>query len=525
MAGKPGTVLGPIEDSELFIGLVGPVGTDWETAVDCISKTLDALGYTAKQVRLSDVIQEIASKGRRRRSEDEGQRIERLMRLGDSLRRKTQDGAIIAEAALQHVQFRRYEANQGSTRSTARRFFSPVRRYAYIFNSLKHPSEIDFLRRLYGDLFFAISLYSPRASRVDRLAAAIARSRKASNVAAHRETAERLVELDAKAGDDDLGQSVRTTFDKADFFVDMGDYDHTLSQIRRFLEIIFGHPFQTPTKSEYAMFFARGVGLRSADLSRQVGAILVNESGEVLGCGCNEVPQAGGGIVWADSEGTNDRRDFRLGFDSNSRKKHELIEEVINALLDEDWINKRLARKGAAALTAIALHGPSKRGRKVGTLEDTRVDNIIEFGRIVHAEMNALTEAARRGVPTKGADLYCTTFPCHMCARHLISAGIRRVYYIEPYPKSLVGELYDREITVEPRHDDSPVLQFRPFTGVAPRRYSQLFNMTRRKGRDGRALVWSEKGAQLRITPVNQSYIEDEMQVAFSAMTRLNVIR
>jgi deoxycytidylate deaminase len=75
--------------------------------------------------------------------------------------------------------------------------------------------------------------------------------------------------------------------------------------------------------------------------------------------------------------------------------------------------------------------------------------NVIEFGRAVHAEMAALMDSARRGVPVKNATLYCTTFPCHLCARHIVAAGIRRVVYIEPYPKSLAAQLYPDSIAVE----------------------------------------------------------------------------
>ena len=48
----------------------------------------------------------------------------------------------------------------------------------------------------------------------------------------------------------------------------------------------------------------------------------------------------------------------------------------------------------------------------VPVLAGTRVASIIEFGKIVHAEMSAITDAARRGLSVKDATLYCTTFPC-----------------------------------------------------------------------------------------------------------------
>lgn len=47
----------------------------------------------------------------------------------------------------------------------------------------------------------------------------------------------------------------------------------------------------------------------------------------------------------------------------------------------------------------------------------------------VHAEMNAILYAARAGVSTAGAELYCNLAPCINCAKHIINAGIKEVYY------------------------------------------------------------------------------------------------
>jgi len=101
--------------------------------------------------------------------------------------------------------------------------------------------------------------------------------------------------------------------------------------------------------------------------------------------------------------------------------------------------------------------------------------NIIEFGRAVHAEMAAICYAAKIGVSLKGAYLYCTTFPCHECARHIVASGVKRVVYIEPYPKSRVRELYPDSISIDKNGADSHV-GFVPFVGVSPRLYLRLFS-------------------------------------------------
>jgi dCMP deaminase len=53
----------------------------------------------------------------------------------------------------------------------------------------------------------------------------------------------------------------------------------------------------------------------------------------------------------------------------------------------------------------------------------------------MHAEANAIAFAARNGVGTEGADLYCTHEPCYHCSRLIINSGIKRVFFSEPYRK------------------------------------------------------------------------------------------
>ncbi|MBZ0266089.1 dCMP deaminase family protein [bacterium] len=53
--------------------------------------------------------------------------------------------------------------------------------------------------------------------------------------------------------------------------------------------------------------------------------------------------------------------------------------------------------------------------------------------RTVHAEMNAIAQAARYGPSIDGCDLYCTLMPCWNCAKMIAASGIANVYYLEEY--------------------------------------------------------------------------------------------
>ena len=59
----------------------------------------------------------------------------------------------------------------------------------------------------------------------------------------------------------------------------------------------------------------------------------------------------------------------------------------------------------------------------------------------VHAEQNAIIQAARLGISIDGATLYCTHQPCVMCAKIIVNSGITRVVYREGYPDDFAREI------------------------------------------------------------------------------------
>ncbi len=67
-----------------------------------------------------------------------------------------------------------------------------------------------------------------------------------------------------------------------------------------------------------------------------------------------------------------------------------------------------------------------------------------ELCRGLHAEQNAIIQAAVHGSSIKGGTLYCTTLPCIVCIKMLINAGIKRVVYSEGYQDDLAKEMMDQ---------------------------------------------------------------------------------
>jgi deoxycytidylate deaminase len=492
---------------EIFIGLIGAVGTDLYRIREHLKQELRRANYTPEIIHLSKLMMDLDNleylvandKG------PEDDRIDKFMDAGDAIRDSISRGDAVALLGIGKIQDIR-EENQPTSAGSKRegeladrqrsREIRPLNRRAYIFHSLKHPEEVRTLRRVYGAAFIAISVYSPRNVRKQTLCERIARSRKEYNSEKFASRADELIEKDEKEVGDDFGQNVRDTFPEGDVFVDTTDIETIPAQIARLVNILFGYPYVTPTVDEYGMFHAKAAAMRSADLSRQVGAVITTADGEIIAAGCNEVPKAGGGSVWEGREEDKgkDYRDHTLGYDSTARMKHETIAEIFERL-KPDWLASELRDLSPQELATKALYeGASPR------LRGTRADSILEFGRMVHAEMSAITDAARRGLSVLDATLYCTTFPCHMCARHIIASGIKQVVYIEPYPKSLAKELYRKSIQVDfDVEADSDAVVFRPFVGISPNRYLDFFSMPKRKDDQGHTLDWSPETAQPRL--------------------------
>ncbi|NMJ42812.1 cytidine deaminase [Roseomonas sp. JC162] len=505
------------EGPELVFGLVGACGTDLRDIGDRIERELRRVSYSATRIRLSDSLLGCFRFAALRRAPPwpEDERLTELMDAGDALRRAANRGDAVALLGIRDIALKRTQiARAAGDRSDK---VPTLARHAHIIHSLKTPDEISTLRDVYGSAFFAIAVYLPKGARVKRLAKRIRDTRDILRSEGYEEEARRLIDRDEKEDGDEFGQSVRDAFPECDVFLDASDDDALTRQIARFVDILFSHPFRTPTQEEYGLFHARAAALRSADLSRQVGAVIANTDGDILVAGCNEVPKFGGGAVWEGSDAgpPSDIRDFHLGFDSSARMKKEILEEIFGRLKDAGWLSERLQGQSVEQMFDAALF------HKDGAiLKGTRAASIIEFGRIVHAEMSAITSAARLGVSVRGATLYCTTFPCHMCARHIVAAGLSTVVYVEPYPKSMAGELYEGVINVD--HSAAPcseTVNFRPFVGVAPRRYLEFFDMVRRKDALGRAVKWDPDRANPRVM---QSATFRDTETAFEAELSMN---
>jgi deoxycytidylate deaminase len=472
---------------ELVIALVGALGSDLDAVSDRIAVSLSRFGYRSLSVRVSALFAALASDPPK--AEDE--RIMAGMDAGTGIREKLGSGDATIGFAVQKI----ISLRGGET---------PLEHTVYLIRSLKNPEEVLRLRKIYRHHFVCVGVYSPRQIRVSRLAEQIAHSR-GQRTDENRARAETLVQRDEKELGKKLGQNVRDAFPLADYFVNASDTTKLSRSIDRLWDIFFGKPSLSPTRDEFGMFHASSAALRSSALSRQVGAAICSFDGDVISLGMNEVPKSGGGHYWCDDDG--DARDHTRGHDQNDRTKRTMARELLHQLSSKGWLKLEYADKSVDELLGLGLTGDT------AIFRDTIFAALTEFGREVHAEMSAITSAARLGVPSKGCVMYVTTFPCHNCAKHIIASGISRLVYVEPYPKSFAAHFHEDSIAMDATDlSCTRSVNFQAFEGVAPRRYGEWFQWGDRKNGDGSARVWNPIGAAPRFVELNfdQSYRERE---------------
>jgi dCMP deaminase len=97
-----------------------------------------------------------------------------------------------------------------------------------------------------------------------------------------------------------------------------------------------------------------------------------------------------------------------------------------------------------------------------------------ELCRGLHAEQNAIVQAAYHGVSIRSATIYCTNQPCGICTKMLLNAGIERVVYLHPYRDEIARQMVaESGLNVEQHPGVGDWMQLRPFDGATEVRESE----------------------------------------------------
>lgn len=456
------------ESNEIVIAFAGPIGAGIQSVISNTRGNLLELGHSrVKIVKLSNFLSESLNTGALQPlSFDEGKssrfsHYRKLQQAGRDLRERTENMQILAEYAVQQIVVDREHYREVGEPESAR--------VAYLIDQVKRPEEVELLRALYRNLFYLIGVTKPYKQRRKLL----------DEEGVYEEETDELMEIDRNE-EGGGGQRLDKTLHLSDFFVRNDSNLERRDSIKRFVNLIHGDKGKTPDRLETGMYAAYAAGLRSACLSRQVGAAISNKAGEIIATGCNDVPAPFGGLYSANSPVDHRCIHEDGGTCFNDREKRNLqqsIGEVVRRRLEDLKLEKPIENSWLSTLSDSVY-------------DETRLGSLIEFSRSVHAEMDAIISLARTGsVGLNDATLYTTTFPCHSCARHIVAAGIKEVYYIEPYEKSMAEVLHKDAIAFEePRvaandRDEAGAtrVRFLHFEGVAPRLFAAVFRADGRK--------------------------------------------
>ncbi|NRT14160.1 deoxycytidylate deaminase [Flavobacterium sp. 28A] len=450
---------------ELFIGICSPIGSIKEAALESIENIIKInYGYTVERIKLSDFIEDSEETlleeqvGKTKVYNQYYHKIER----GNSIREKF-NNSHLAEKTIQKIHLERLAEvkDKGAKTPTAEDFTS--RRKCYIIDSIKSKEELDLFRKVYTENFYQISIFSPID---DRKANLLEKGFKKDEI-------ENIIEIDDKQNFKH-GQNVRGTFVDGDFFMRISESNKAATDIKvkRFFDLIFESAIITPTVEEQSMYYAKSAAGNSACLSRQVGACIVDENSNILSTGWNDVPKYGGNLYTSNT--TIDNRCFNKGFCSNDTQKDKLVDNIVDSLITDVELKDIFQKDGVTIQEDLI-------SKIKFNLRNSKVKDLIEFSRSVHAEMHAIIQGSQiTGTRMINGKLFCTTYPCHNCARHIIAAGIKEVYYIEPYVKSLCLTLHSDAMTENENISDR--VKILMFDGVAPRNYLLFFtNFAERK--------------------------------------------
>lgn len=481
------------ERPEVFFGIIAPIGIDLNLVQTELTNALRRVTFTPKLIKLTDFLRDHPewfdlSHG------SEFQRYEKFIEAGNNFcheARRRDALAVTGIAQIYRDQPDRPDAVAPGT--------------AYVFRQLKRVEEVKTLREVYGTNIIFLGCYSPKRVRVKNLVSLLLKSERGSDINQLEAQALRIIGIDENQKDVSDGQRFLDAYPHSDFIIDCTDPTTIRSSVQRLIECFFGHPFVSPTRDEHGMYLAQSASLRSSDLSRQVGAAIFGANREIVALGCNEVPAYGGGTYWLDHR--PDARDFQLGYDSNARVRADMIRDLLGRLREE-WLNIEHSKKSPDQLTLEALRDDDD---QQGPLARAMIADVIEYGRMVHAEMNAITDAARFGRATKGGILFCTTMPCHLCTKLIVASGIKEVQYLQPYYKSLVRELYEDSVSIDEPIPDR--VKFKPFVGVTPNGFRTVFEKGRRKDRNDLAISWNPAEAYPIFTTGFPSYLTTEANV------------
>ncbi|HAW6245158.1 TPA: hypothetical protein JL724_001149 [Legionella pneumophila] len=245
------------------------------------------------------------------------------------------------------------------------------------------------------------------------------------------------------------GQQIAKLFHKSHYYFNLDlPKDQIKLELKKFVKQLLGQYDEYPSQDEFGMNLAYQVSVRSNfPGARHIGAAIISKQGEVLSVASIRAPSQSSNTYLSDQLKVSD------GYDDYKKKIDKWTTQLKSVEIDD-------------------------RKNIIKFIQDT-----LDFHPCTHAEIAAIIDAAKIGVSVRGAILYTTTFPCHLCAKEIINSGINRVVYLEAYPKSKNKELYPNLVDFDPKNK-TDLIPFDFYHGIGPKRFIYVYSLKNKSNDD-----------------------------------------
>lgn len=348
---------------KIIIGLTGPFGSGCSYIARNI---LEKMGY--EYISLSDILRSLSDKQLKRTE---------LQDFGNSIRRDKGNG-FLAQEAIKKIN------TSGNVK--------------FVIDSIRNTHEVEELKKTFPS-FFLLATWANKEIRWERV-----KDIYSNNIA--------LFEQDDKRDSDEKienGQQITLCYQMSDVIILNETHNHSKEAesfenlkkiVNRYISIIETRELFVPNEKESLMTMAYANSMRSSCTQRKVGALIVDDHGNVFSSGYNEVPSF-------------ERSCNKVYGECYRKFLRKQMNKEINSVLTNDDLTSQIS-------------GIIKKNSKM-----------LDYCRALHAEETAIVNMARMGVSANmnNATLYTTTYPCNLCANKIAQVGIKRVIYYEPYPQ------------------------------------------------------------------------------------------
>lgn len=351
--------------------------------------------------------------------------------LSDLLRKEKEDGKLSRNDLQDKGNELRKEKGSGYLAELAIEIINSSEKDKFIVDSIRNTHEVEALKSAFSS-FYMFAVWASKNVRWNRV-----QGKYNKNLALFEQDDKR--DRDEK---DENGQQITLCYQMADIIIlnetniPTKQSEH-FTKLKRIVEKYISYiehkdSFQ-PTEMETLMSMAYANSMRSSCSQRKVGALIIDDYGNVFSSGYNEVPAS--------------QRPCSKEYGKCYRKYlREEINEKLNQELKDDDLTNRIS----------------------GIIQSS--SKMLDYCRALHAEENAIVNMARLSVSTdfSKSTLYTTTYPCNLCANKIAQVGIKKIIYYEPYPQEEAKDILNSH----------RVMQI-PFEGVTYNSYFKFMEVLR----------------------------------------------